>query len=131
MIFVELSEFSDGNEDELQLLAANDIPPRTVIAQPTGRVVHKATKYSIRLSNFRHLLMDDGDGSNNSVFQRINHSFTPNCIAIPDDKDDKVVFETLRMIERGEPLSFDYTSTESEQFAAPFVDVETGRDVGQ
>ena len=128
--FVELSEFSDSNVDELQLIAARDIPPRTKIAAPSGRVLDKANKFTIRLSNYRHLLMDDGDGTNNSIFQRINHSFSPNMRCTPCDGDDRVIFETLRGIEKGEPLSFDYTSTEAENFAAPFIDVETGRRVG-
>ncbi len=127
---VELSEFSDNNVDDLQLLAARDIPPRTKIASPSGKVLHEANKFTIRLSNYRHLLMCDGDGTNNSIFQRINHSFNPNVKCTPIDSEDRVSFETLKLIRKGEALAFDYTSTEAEQFAQPFIDIESGRQVG-
>ena len=65
-----------------------------------------------------------------SVFSYINHSFRPNVRCIPDPDGESVVFETLRRIESGESLSFDYTSTEEPLFAEPFVDIETGHPVG-
>ena len=97
---VELSEFSDNNVDDLQLLAARDIPPRTKIASPSGKVLHEANKFTIRLSNYRHLLMCDGDGTNNSIFQRINHSFNPNVKCTPIDSEDRVSSETLKLIRK-------------------------------
>ena len=130
---VDVSEFNDDNVDELTLLAACDLAPNTVIARVGGRVVPESNKYTIRLSNSRHLLMSDVPNSVQlgqvpSVFSYINHSFNPNVRCIPDG--DSVVFETLRRIDSGESLSFDYTTTEEPAFAAPFVDIETGRNVG-
>ena len=73
--------------------------------------------------------MDDGTGD--SVWARVNRSFDPNCAVEVRPDDDCVVFKALRHIEEGESLSFDYTSTEEAVFAAPFIDFDTGRPVGQ
>ena len=131
---VDVSEFNDDNVDELTLLAARDLAPNTTIARVGGCVVPESNKYTIRLANNRHLLMSDVPNSVNrqvpSVFSYINHSFRPNVRCIPDPNGECVVFETLRRIESGESLSFDYTSTEEPLFAEPFVDIETGRPVG-
>ena len=131
---VDVSEFNDDNVDELTLLAARDLAPNTTIARVGGCVVPESNKYTIRLANNRHLLMSDVPSSVNrqvpSVFSYINHSFRPNVRCIPDPEGECVVFETLRKIESGESLSFDYTSTEEPLFAEPFVDIETGRPVG-
>lgn len=127
---VELSEFHDDDLDELQLLAACDLPASTILARVGGTIVTDPTKYTIRLANQRHLNMEDGGGLSGSVFGYINHSFSPNVRCIPDPQRERVVFETLSYVRRGEPLSFDYTTTEADAFAAPFVDIETGREVG-
>ena len=151
---VDVSEFNDDNVDELTLLAARDLAPNTVIARVGGCIVPESNKYTIRLANNRHLLMSDVRVNTRqsftptltphsnvqvpssvnrqvpSVFSYINHSFEPNVRCIPDPEGECVVFETLRRIESGESLSFDYTSTEEPLFAAPFVDIETGRPVG-
>ena len=127
---VELSEFSDDDVDELALLAATDIAPSTVIARVGGTVVPDPTKYTIRLATHRHLHMDDGGGTRDSVFGRINHSFSPNVRCTPLPNEEVVLFESLRRIPAGEPLSFDYTTTEEPVLASPFVDVESGRPVG-
>merc|ERR1719210_762693 len=126
---VELSEFHDDNVNELALLAATDLAPNTVVACVGGTILPKATTYTIRLANNRHLKMDDGIGNRDSVFSYINHSFSPNVRCIPRPDNEQVVFETLRFIPQGETLSFNYTTTEEPIFASPFVDAETGMEV--
>eukprot|EP00939_MAST-03C_sp_MAST-3C-sp1_P003889 g3889.t1 len=126
---IDISEFHDDNVEELQLLASQDLAPNLAIARVGGRIVPQPTKYTIRLANHKHLHMKDG-GSSDSVFSFINHSFRPNVRCIPVPADGYVIFETLRRISKGEPLSFDYTSTEEPVFAAPFVDLESGKSVG-
>lgn len=65
-----------------------------------------------------------------SVFTRINHSFSPNLRCTPMPETEQVEFRALRRIAKGEPLSFDYTTTEEPILATPFVDFETGKPVG-
>ena len=127
---VEVSEFSDDNLDELQLLAAVDMPANTLIAKVGGTILTEPNKYTVRLAPKVHLLMTDGSGSKDSIFTRLNHSFTPNLRATPKPEEEMIVFKTLRAIAAGEPLHFDYTTTEDTVLAAPFVDLETGRSVG-
>lgn len=127
---IDLSEFRDDNVDELTLLAACDLAPSMTIARVGGRIFPSPSKYTIRLANNMHLHMHDGGGSNDSVFSFINHSFSPNVRCIPLPNECAVAFETLRHVKKGESLSFDYTTTEEPSFAAPFVDIETGKSVG-
>ena len=87
--------------------------------------------HTVRLAPKVHLEMTDGGGSEESIFTRLNHSFTPNLRATPKPEQECVVFKTLRMIKAGEPLNFDYTSTEDSNLAAPFIDGETGEWVGK
>jgi ribulose-5-phosphate 4-epimerase/fuculose-1-phosphate aldolase len=128
---VELSDYSDSNSDELQLLAAVDMPANTKIAIVGGNIVCEPTMHTVRLAPKVHLEMTDGGGSEESIFTRLNHSFTPNLRATPKPEQECVVFKTLRMIKAGEPLNFDYTSTEDSNLAAPFIDGETGEWVGK
>ena len=111
-------------------MAAVNIPGETVLAKVGGVVYPEPTKYTIRLANNRHVHMDDGGGSDDSVFGRINHSFSPNVRAVPLPDEECVAFVALRLIKQGESLSFDYTTTEERAFAAPFTDVITGERVG-
>eukprot|EP00041_Stephanoeca_diplocostata_P005477 m.62504 g.62504 ORF g.62504 m.62504 type:complete len:432 (+) comp15808_c0_seq1:132-1427(+) len=128
---MELIEYEGGNPDELQVVAASDLAPETVIGLVGGRVFPDPTKYTIRLATNRHLHMSDGHGSSGtSVFTRINHSFTPNLRCTPMPESEQVEFRALRRIAKGEPLSFDYTTTEEPLLASPFVDLETGKPVG-
>ena len=47
---VELSEFSDDDVDELDIVAAMDIPGETMLAKVGGVVYPEPTKYTIRLA---------------------------------------------------------------------------------
>jgi hypothetical protein len=123
---VHLGEFD--NFDELDLSAAIDIPDATVVARVGGDILCKPTKHTIRLAPQVHLHMRDGSAS--SVFTRLNHSFSPNLRATPFPREECIEFTALRKIHAGEPLTFDYTTTEDSVFATPFVDLSTGARVG-
>ena len=127
---VDVSEYSDGNLDELQLLSAVDMPSNTTIATVGGTILTEATKYTVRLAPEVHLHMKDDGGSDDSIFTRLNHSFNPNLKALPDPERECITFKTIRNIQAGEQLTFDYTTTEGTTFAEPFVDLESGIKVG-
>ena len=125
---VHLGDYSSGNEHEMELSAAIDIPPSTIIARVGGDISCNPTMHTIRLASQVHLNMKDG--ATDSVFTRLNHSANPNLRATPKPEEKIVEFQSLRKIHAGEPLSFDYTTTEDSVLAAPFVDAETGTPIG-
>ena len=112
----------------MELSAAIDIPPSTIIARVGGDISCNPTMHTIRLASQVHLNMKDG--ATDSVFTRLNHSANPNLRATPKPEEKIVEFQSLRKIHAGEPLSFDYTTTEDSVLAAPFVDAETGTPIG-
>ena len=121
---IELNEYNESDLEELQIVADVDIWPSTLIARVGGTLSVQPSKYTIRLANGRHLDVSD------SVFSRLNHSFDPNVRVIPLVDEACVVIEALKHISVGDPLCFDYTTTEEPVLAEPFVDIETGKMVG-
>jgi len=126
---VALRQF-DGTskQDELQLVATQDVPTGTILALVSGKTQKCADKFTIRLREGMHLFMDDGSGE--SVWTRCNHSFDPNCSVTPQPHTRSVVWTAKRDIVDGEALCFDYTTTEDAKLATPFVDIVTGARVG-
>ena len=110
--------------------AAVNMPPDTTVATVGGKILTKPTKYTVRLAPDIHLHMKDDGGAADSIFTRLNHSFDPNLLAIPNPEEECITFRTLKAIQAGDELTFDYTSTEDSTFAAPFVDLETGIELG-
>jgi hypothetical protein len=126
---VGLRQFAGtSKEDELQLVATQDVPAGTVMAVVSGKTQQVADKFTVRLEDGMHLFMDDGHGE--SWWTRCNHSFDPNCTVTPQPRTRSVVWTAKRDIVAGEPLCFDYTTTEEAKLATPFVDVVTGARVG-
>jgi len=112
-------------------LAARTILQGRIIFREDGPVLEAPSMHSMQVSETTHINIQ-GDG------RFMAHSFDPNCAALIHDKDSlhaesrssdsQVSFFAARHIEKGEELSFDYTTTEWES-AAPFTDSHTGREM--
>ena len=58
------------------------------------------------------IVIDGGVGGNEARY--INHSCDPNCQAVTDE--DRIYIETLRTIQPGEELTFDYQLFRSDEY---------------
>jgi hypothetical protein len=97
-----------------RIVSAKRFEPGDHIHTLSGEYFDVRNKYTIEV-NGRHLV--------DPVAKYLNHSFTPNM------RIDGLNLIALCVIEAGEEITFDYTTTESE-FSHPFIDWETGLSVG-
>ncbi len=58
------------------------------------------------------IVLDGGVGENEARY--INHSCDPNCQAVTDE--DRIYIESLRTIQPGEELTFDYQLVRSDEY---------------
>ena len=96
------------------------------IRESDAEVRTEPSKFTIHIGRGRHLYPGD-------VLMRMNHSFEPTIrLELPaqhtDDADALLVLVADRQIEPGDPITFDYNTTEWEM-AEPFACAGTGRQV--
>jgi hypothetical protein len=100
------------------VFAINDIKPDLVVFYLKGSITAQPSKYTIQVGSNRHLNLPSNitiKDDLNYCWQFLNHSCTPNGYINPAE----LTFRALRNIKRGEELSFNYLTTESE-LAVPF-----------
>lgn len=95
--------------------AARSFAPGDLIHELSGEYFQTRNKYTIEIDG-RHLV--------DPIAKFINHSFKPNIVI------NGYRITALLVIEAGDELTFDYTTTESE-FSHPFIDHESGEWVGR
>lgn len=108
-----VSEDSRG----LCAVAKERIEAREVILRIEGRVVDRPTTYSVQIGERSHIEPWGGAGAEDTkiaVWPFLNHSCDPNAGV----EGQELV--ALRSIARGEPITFDYNTTEAD-IATPFV----------
>ena len=90
-----------------------------MVSEVAPRVIDTPTMYTIEHPNGTHLdIVSD--------LNLGNHSFTPSAIVkFHHDDPSRVTFVAARLLAAGEPVTFDYTTTET-SMATPFVDDATG-----
>jgi hypothetical protein len=104
-------------------VALRQVDPGEVVFREGGMVYSQASMHSVQVGSEHHCQID-GEGRFTA------HSFTPNCgVFVSAFSERPVEFVALRSIEKGEQLSFDYTTTEWELSDGGFVDHKTGRPV--
>lgn len=103
------------------VFAARDLPEGTALIEYTGRLITVAQADELYdeiytghtfLFTLNEAYIIDGNVDGNDA-RWINHGCEPNCIpylhAHPRDRrKDRVIIETLRDVEEGEELSYDY-----------------------
>ena len=107
----------------VKAVALRPIAPGEVVFRESGVVYSQASMHSVQIGPSHHCQID-GEG------RFTQHSFTPNCAVVVSPLAERPIkFVALRPIERGEPFSFDYTTTEWELQNGGFVDSASGRAV--
>ena len=114
------------------LVASEFIPKHTVVLPFDGVVVPKPNTWTIQISKDHHLLSVGGS-------QLVEHSCTPNMQLLFDYNNAKmyqgsdvklpvIYFCSVRDIEAGEKLAFDYNSSEW-VISSPFFDAGSQKDI--
>jgi SET domain len=101
------------------LYARNDMIAGSVIFALKGRISTRGTKYSVQLSRDKHLdfpLIRKPNDHLDYAWQYVNHSCEPNGYVNAAEYS----FCALRNIGKGEEITFNYLTTESE-LASPFL----------
>jgi len=117
--FSEIDEYKNPNvavresvnvPEQKALLAEKQLSKDEVVFVFTGNVTFERTRTSIQVDFDKHV--EAGDFGSFA-----NHSCEPNCVVrsvlLPDNKV-KVVLVTIRPVEKGEELTFDYATTETD-----------------
>jgi hypothetical protein len=100
------------------VFAAGDIRQSSIIFYLKGTISKRPSKYTIQIGNKRHLNLPTIRKANddlNYCWQYLNHSCGPNGYV----NTSELTFRALRDIKRGEEITFNYLTTESEM-AVPF-----------
>lgn len=99
-------------------VAARTLRAGEVVFQEKGDILERPTMHSVQISETGHVHLR-GEG------RFLAHSFSPNCkIRIDELSSHPIDIVSLRHIDEGETLSFNYCTTEWDM-AAPFEDSET------
>ena len=100
------------------VFAREDIMQDSVVFYLRGTITTTPSKYTIQLGNNRHLNFPTIRKTNDDLdycWQYLNHSCEPNGYM----NATELTFRALRDIKRGEQITFNYLTTESEM-AVPF-----------
>jgi len=106
------------NEGIKGVIAKEDIVKDSVIFYLKGTISTRPTKYTIQLGRNKHLTFPaarKGDDDLDYCWQYLNHSCEPNGYINTAER----TLRAARNIRRGEEITFNYLTTESEM-AAPF-----------
>lgn len=107
----------------VKAVAFRDVDRGVVIFREKGEIIPSPSMHSIQVGVDRHCQID-GEG------RFAAHSFSPNCaVVISPLETTPIKFVALRSIQKGEELSFNYTTTEWELENGGFVDATTAQPV--
>lgn len=125
VLAIDEAEYQSNSQIEVRnnggfkgVYAAADIMADSIVFHLRGTISAQPTRYTIQLEPGRHLnfpAVRRADDDLDYCWQYLNHSCEPNGYM----DTAELTFRALRTIRRGEEISFNYLTTESEM-AVPF-----------
>ncbi|CEG38302.1 zinc-binding region-containing partial [Plasmopara halstedii] len=105
-------ENSDGrfyieqlNEQWRSTIAGQKFHPNDIIGSALGSVYSEPTRFTVQVTPDKHMYFTGG-------LEFVNHSCDPNTRIDISESEAKVSFIAIKPINQGEPLTFDYSTSE-------------------
>ncbi|KAI9914459.1 hypothetical protein PsorP6_008118 [Peronosclerospora sorghi] len=102
-LFLELA--TGINEHWRSVVAGQKFEKTDLIASVFGTLYSKPTRFTVQISPDKHMAFTGG-------LEFLNHSCNPNTRIDVSEHEAKVSFVAIKSIQHGEPLSFDYSTSE-------------------